>query len=1090
MPVTTEALQAVEEHWAVQSLDDTARQRLFDLAQTRLIASAVGKQFEIGEHAAEAEDVDALNATERLATAYELAAVENIDALLGTFAARDADEQRNIAQAGASRSYELFRTLPLPDEQFERIFHVLHLGSLAYCSDRWAELRGWLRERRDEIEAPSLADAIWEERLIIRSYDCWRRLLQKDGWNDLEEIAVLIAGLRTDQAQFEPQALGGDDTAAARSAALRLVALYHWARATELLAEYMLQGQPAGIDTELDRHFDAAHKAAAASMDASLDVLLRWLHVAAKRMAANSVWWLAQRFDSRVPDFVRHATRHRGLFELLPPQRAAVAEQGLLDPAQRAIVVDLPTSGGKTMLAELRILQALNQFSERRGWVAYVAPTRALVNQLTRRLRADLGPIGIEVEQLSSSVEIDSFEASLLSASEDETHDFDVLVVTPEKLDLIVRSATLERPLALAVMDEAHNIEDDERGLRIELLLATVRRDCPEASFLLLMPHVPNADDLAAWLGGEAGRSVQLGTSAWQPNDRVVGMFWPDSEPGRGNWSMRFRTLVTTPGTITMDGEYRIGGVRPLPVPLSSVSNGLGRQAAATARIFSDRGTSIALARDIPLCWTMAREVASTMTTHQSDAIPLVQRFLATEISADFELIQLLGKGVGVHHAGLSDEARSLIEWLAEDGHLRVLCATTGIAQGINFPVSSVFIGSRQLAGVPAREMSKRSFWNLAGRAGRIDQDPVGVVGLARGTNPAEVEAFVSSATEDLVSRLVTLLEDVDRQGRLHELQLVIHEEQWTDFRTYVAHLWNQHQSLDDVVAASERVLRNTYGFSILRQSSDAGDRQKADALLSATRQYAAELAQHPENATLADATGFAPEGVRSAILDLRRLGDELNAAAWSPPRLFGQTGSILPDLVGVMLNIPQLRGSLGELTRSGLDRRRIAAISADWVRGDGIEMIARTYFQQGNTDLTKAISNACKAIYRTLSYAGTWGLSALAKMPSSGINFETLTDEQRRAINNVPAMLYHGVSSDAAVLMRMNSVPRSIAEPLGSSFVEATQQRPTDVRPAEARAFLRDLADSDWQRVAPAESKMSGSDYRKVWKQLSGESE
>ena len=43
------------------------------------------------------------------------------------------------------------------------------------------------------------------------------------------------------------------------------------------------------------------------------------------------------------------------MFELLPPQRAALLEQGLLDPEKTAIVVDMPTSGGKTLLAQFRI---------------------------------------------------------------------------------------------------------------------------------------------------------------------------------------------------------------------------------------------------------------------------------------------------------------------------------------------------------------------------------------------------------------------------------------------------------------------------------------------------------------------------------------------------------------------------------------------------------------------------------------------------------------------------------------------------------------------------------------------------------------
>ena len=34
----------------------------------------------------------------------------------------------------------------------------------------------------------------------------------------------------------------------------------------------------------------------------------------------------------------------------------------------------LPTSSGKTLIAEFRILQALNQFDQENGWVAYLAP--------------------------------------------------------------------------------------------------------------------------------------------------------------------------------------------------------------------------------------------------------------------------------------------------------------------------------------------------------------------------------------------------------------------------------------------------------------------------------------------------------------------------------------------------------------------------------------------------------------------------------------------------------------------------------------------------------------------------------------------
>ncbi|MBN8134050.1 hypothetical protein J0J29_23675, partial [Vibrio vulnificus] len=84
---------------------------------------------------------------------------------------------------------------------------------------------------------------------------------------------------------------------------------YHWAKATERLAVYMLQGEPVAIDAQLDQHFEAAQKAAQASKDPQLEMILRWLHVASRKMVAGSLWWVAHTVNSRVTRFVSHVTK-------------------------------------------------------------------------------------------------------------------------------------------------------------------------------------------------------------------------------------------------------------------------------------------------------------------------------------------------------------------------------------------------------------------------------------------------------------------------------------------------------------------------------------------------------------------------------------------------------------------------------------------------------------------------------------------------------------------------------------------------------------------------------------------------------------
>ncbi len=124
-----------------------------------------------------------------------------------------------------------------------------------------------------------------------------------------------------------------------------------------------------------------------------------------------------------------------------------------------------------------------------------------------------------------------------------------------------------------------------------------------------------------------------------------------------------------------------------------------------------------------------------------STEIKLVQDYLQTEVGLEFDLVNFLSKGVAVHHSGLSDEVRTLIEWLAETGQLNVLCATTTIAQGLNFPVSSVFLQSHKFQ--YDKKMTSREFWNsLAGRAGRIGHDSIGIIGLAASKDPEVLEKF------------------------------------------------------------------------------------------------------------------------------------------------------------------------------------------------------------------------------------------------------------------------------------------------------------------------------------------------------------
>ncbi|MEM1402947.1 MAG: DEAD/DEAH box helicase [Pseudomonadota bacterium] len=1088
MTLTATAIEILQSHWALSAIGEEERVRASELVNERLVQRAVGRQIDFAF--AEAESDEPL--LDRVALAYEMAAIEGLDALSRPAGGDDA--LRDQATAASHHAFDIRRLVEIPESTHERIFHVLQLSALAYCGDRWSDLRRWFKENTAGVAVPTVADAPWDRRLLYRLFDCWVRLFRKDGWDDLDRIREIIAGLREDQKSHEATRLANGSATEDRAIALRLIALYHWAKGTEVLAEYMLQGQSQTIFGDLDKHFESGIKAATASGDAQHEVILRWLHAAGRIMVTNSLWWGTRTVNSRVSDFVKTLTKreHQAMFELLPPQRAALLEQGLLDQAKTAIVIDMPTSGGKTLLAQFRILQALNQFDADKGWVAYVAPTRALTAQITRRLRRDFEPIGLRVEQLSGAIDVDAFEEELLT---DQERPFDVLVATPEKLSLVIRNKNVPRPLALVVMDEAQNLETEARGLRIEFLLATIKRDCPQANFLLLMPYVDSSETVARWLAQDidAGKAISFSTTVWKPNERIVGLYRAIADDNeRAGWRLDYETLTVTERAMKLRGTHRAGDCRPIDVPKSKVlekgqQKGFGLQTAAMASVMSARGTSIGVANNINSVWTMARHAAQSVP--EFDVVPgdvrLVQDFLKTEVSPSFELIDMLDHGVGVHHAGLSDEIRTLMEWLAESGHLRVLCATSTITQGINFPVSSIFLASRFVPqGRRSVEMSAREFWNLAGRAGRIGHDSVGVVGLAEGKDRDAIIDFVRRNTGALASRLVALLDELAAQGQLNTLDAVLWQDQWEDFRCYVAHLWAEKKNLDAVLAESEQLLRQTYGYTTLR--NDPAQRDKADALLNATKSYARRLAEMPGAAELADSTGFSPEGVQKAMAGMRNLEEQLRPDDWAPDSLFGDAGR-MADLFGVMLKVPQLKQQLEEIGGDGFDNSHLSNITRDWVNGVRLDDIAKTYFSHdADRSETEAFTDACKAIYRAIVNNGTWGVSALSRV--SGIDFEGMSEVERRRINALPAMIYHGVRTEDAVLMRMNAAPRSAAEELGSLYKEAFGDDESRYSVGKARSFLKAMSPRDWNRARPVDALLSGAGYRKIWEVLSGE--
>jgi superfamily II RNA helicase len=92
-------------------------------------------------------------------------------------------------------------------------------------------------------------------------------------------------------------------------------------------------------------------------------------------------------------------------------------------------------------------------------------------------------------------------------------------------------------------------------------------------------------------------------------------------------------------------------------------------------------------------------------------------------------LSRLVRHGIGVHHAGMLPKYRRLVELLAQEGLLKVICGTDTLGVGINVPIRTVvFNALSKYDGVRTRLLKAREFHQIAGRAGRAGYDTVGNV--------------------------------------------------------------------------------------------------------------------------------------------------------------------------------------------------------------------------------------------------------------------------------------------------------------------------------------------------------------------------
>lgn len=93
------------------------------------------------------------------------------------------------------------------------------------------------------------------------------------------------------------------------------------------------------------------------------------------------------------------------------------------------------------------------------------------------------------------------------------------------------------------------------------------------------------------------------------------------------------------------------------------------------------------------------------------------------------DIRRFLSFGVGIHHAGLLPKYRLLVEQLAQQGLLKVICGTDTLGVGVNIPIRTViFTKLSKYDGTKVSMLKVRDFKQISGRAGRKGFDDQGSI--------------------------------------------------------------------------------------------------------------------------------------------------------------------------------------------------------------------------------------------------------------------------------------------------------------------------------------------------------------------------
>jgi hypothetical protein len=360
--------------------------------------------------------------------------------------------------------------------------------------------------------------------------------------------------------------------------------------------------------------------------------------------------------------------------------------------SEDSLSVSAPTSAGKSFVLNLDLIRQIKASSKQS--IVYIVPTRALISEVSSRIRGTLkseGLVDVLVRTAPFPVDIEKITSSV------------VYVLTQERMMSFLNSQDVKPFVTSLIVDEAHEIQNGKRGIVLQNAIDITLSRFLNTKILFASPLIRNPSYFLTLFGKNSNGKFFVETVS--PVSQNVILVNP----------VNLKTCELDISLLTANSVVAVGNVK---IPFKFRGAIYTQRANFAFAVSSMKDAVISFSNGPSDAEKVASNIATLVTDFQPDEdILSFVDFIKKEIHPEYPLIDCVLSGVAFHYGNMPSLVRSGIENLFKDGHIKIICCTSTLLQGVNLPAKHIIIENPMSGDNP---MTRADFLNLSGRAGRL----------------------------------------------------------------------------------------------------------------------------------------------------------------------------------------------------------------------------------------------------------------------------------------------------------------------------------------------------------------------------------